>query len=934
MELRTRLQIPAMEEPAAGHQRAGSSCEWPPPPQNLGVDLRRRLSKGSAYAPPLAGARFPATTARQTAAMMALRPPAALCFLLAFVASAAAAELEAQSSYIVHVAPAHAPALPLRGLLTTVAYGSFLRDHVPVEMSSPAPRVLYSYSHATTGFAARLTERQAARLASSRSVLAVVPDTSQELHTTLTPSFLRLSTSTGLLPASNGAADVVIGVIDSGVYPEGRPSFAADPSLSTPPSKFRGGCVSTPTFNGSALCNNKLVGAKFFRKGHEAARGSAVGEEPESPLDTNGHGTHTSSTAAGSAVADAAFYDYARGRAVGMAPSARIAVYKACWEEGCEDSDILAAIDEAIADGVDVISVSLGTVGTAPDFYQDNMAVAAFRAVSKGIVVSASAGNSGPGESTAVNVAPWYLTVGASTINRQFPADVVLGNNETFTGTSLYAGEPLGASKVPLVYGGDMGSNLCEEGKLNASIVAGKIVLCDPGVNARAAKGQAVKIAGGAGAILSSTEVFGLQALSSPHVHPATAVPFAYAEKIKKYISTQASPTATIVFRGTVIGSTPPSPQMASFSSRGPNFRAPEILKPDYNIISGTSMSCPHVSGIAALLRQARPGWSPAAIKSALMTTAYNVDNAGDIIGDMSTGNASTPFARGAGHVDPNRAVDPGLVYDAGAEDYITFLCALGYTAEQVAVFDPAANCSTRAASSVGDHNYPAFSVVFTSNKLAVITQRRVVRNVGDNVRATYRARVTSPAGVRVTVRPGKLQFSAKHKTQEYEITFAQRIFGSVTEKHTFGSIVWSDDEKHTVTSPIAITWPVSRLINGSHHTRRQQTQPRRSTAVSSITVAMANRPAMATSLHAVSSTSSPARAALEEALERRPASAADLAAFSARLRRGGRGGNGVAAVRHRCGIRRLDGQAARRWGGDGAWATPPGDERRRPWSA
>ncbi|KAM0891492.1 hypothetical protein ACQ4PT_026388 [Festuca glaucescens] len=155
---------------------------------------------------------------------MELKPLAALCVLLAFVVVAAATEVEletteAQSSYIVHVAPAHAPRLPRRGLLTTVAYGSFLRDHVPVEMSSPAPRVLYSYSHAATGFAARLTERQATRLASSRSVLAVVPDKRQELHTTLTPSFLRLSASSGLLPESNGTADVVIGVIDTGVYP-------------------------------------------------------------------------------------------------------------------------------------------------------------------------------------------------------------------------------------------------------------------------------------------------------------------------------------------------------------------------------------------------------------------------------------------------------------------------------------------------------------------------------------------------------------------------------------------------------------------------------------------------------------------------------------------------------------------------------------------
>ncbi|KAK1620289.1 hypothetical protein QYE76_025806 [Lolium multiflorum] len=776
--------------------------------------------------------------------MTKLRQLASLCVLLAFVAAAAAeVELEtteSQSSYIVHVAPEHAPALPLRGLLATRAYGSFLRDHIPVEMSSPAPRVLYSYSHAATGFAARLTERQAARLASSSSVLAVVPDVMQQLHTTLTPSFLGLSASSGLLPASNGATDIVIGVIDTGVYPEGRPSFAADPSLPPPPSKFRGGCVSTLSFNGSALCNNKLVGAKAFYKGQQAALGRGVGEiELESPLDTNGHGTHTSSTAAGSSVADAAFFDYAKGRAVGIAPGARIAMYKACWE-GCASSDILAAFDEAIADGVNVISVSLGAVGKAPNFYDDLTAVGAFRAVSKGIVVSASAGNSGPGESTAANIAPWFLTVGASTVNRQFPADVVLGNNVTFTGTSLYAGEPLGATKVPLVYGGDVGSAACVEGKLNATMVAGKIVLCEPGVNARAEKGLAVKVAGGAGAILASTEAFGEQAITSPHIHPTTAVAFAYAEKIKKYISSQRSPTATIVFRGTVIGSTPPSPRMASFSSRGPNVRAPEIFKPDvtapgvdilaawtganspteldvdtrrvqYNIISGTSMSCPHVSGVAALLRQARPEWSPAAVKSALMTTAYNADNAGGVIGDMSTSNASTPFARGAGHVDPNRAADPGLVYDAGTEDYITFLCALGYTAKQVAVFSSAANCSTRAGSSVGNHNYPAFSVVFTSSKVAVVTQRRVVRNVGSNASAMYRAKVTSPAGVNITVSPEQLQFSAAQKTQEYKVTFAQGP-GSVTGKHTFGSIVWSDGEKHTVTSPIAVTWPASQV--------------------------------------------------------------------------------------------------------------------------
>uniref|UniRef100_A0A453PSY4 Subtilisin-like protease n=1 Tax=Aegilops tauschii subsp. strangulata TaxID=200361 RepID=A0A453PSY4_AEGTS len=461
----------------------------------------------------------------------------------------------------------------------------------------------------------------------------------------------------------------------------------------------------------------------------------------------------------------------------------------------------------------------------------------------KGIIVSAAAGNSGPVESTAINIAPWLLTVGASSINRRFPADVVLGNGDTFSGASLYAGPPLGATDVPLVYGRTAGSKTCEAERLNASLVAGKIVLCDPGVIA-AQRDVDVRLAGGVGAVLTVIKEFGELVVGSPHNFPATTVTFAVAKRIKKYISNTTSPAATIVFHGTVIGPTPSSPRMAPFSSRGPNFQVPEILKPDvtapgleilaawtgtaspsgldsdsrrvhYNVVSGTSMACPHVSGIAAMLRQARPEWSPAAIKSALMTTAYNMDNAGHVIGDMATGKASTPFARGAGHVDPNRALDPGLVYDAGMDDYVTFLCALGYTADEVAIFTrdgSSTNCSTLPGSGyVGDHNYPAFVAVFTSRN-ETITQHRMVRNVGNNVDATYRATVTSPAGMRVDVKPQKLQFSTTHNTQEYQVTFSIRAAGSIKE-YTFGSITWSDG-KHTVTSPNAIAWrpPVSEV--------------------------------------------------------------------------------------------------------------------------
>ena len=189
--------------------------------------------------------------------------------------------------------------------------------------------------------------------------------------------------------------------------------------------------------------------------------------------------------------------------------------------------------------------------------------------------------------------------------------------------------------------------------------------------------------------------------------------------------------------------------------------------------------------------------------------TAYNAEG-GPIMN--ADGTVAGPMDYGSGHIRPRHALDPGLVYDAGTEDYINFLCALGYTAKQVAVFGSSISCSKRAGSSVGDHNYPAFSVVFAANKVAGVTQRRVVRNVGSDATTTYRAKITAPDGVRVTVSPETLQFSPTEKTQEYVLTFAQRTTRSVTEKYTFGSIEWSDGE-HTVTSPIAITWPTSQVV-------------------------------------------------------------------------------------------------------------------------
>ncbi|BAS81198.1 Os02g0779000 [Oryza sativa Japonica Group] len=600
------------------------------------------------------------------------KPPATttlvLCCHLAVAAAAAATWIghddqqdDDVSTYIVHVMPAHAPRLATHRIARD-HYAPFLRELLlPPHVARPPPRLLYSYAHAATGFAARLTARQAAHLEAHPCVAAVVRDEAYELHTTLSSSFLRLSPSSGLQAESNSATDAVIAVINN-------------PSLSpTPPPTFRGECVSTPEFDASIYCNNKLVGAKMFYEGYERASGKPINEteDSKSPLDTTGHGTHSAAIAAGSPVSDANLFGLANGVAKGTAPGARIAVYKVCWKMGCFGSDVVAGMDEAIADGVDVISLSLA-VNRKRTFAQDPTAISGFNAVRKGIVVVASAGSGGPKESTVTNTAPWLLTVGASSMNRQFQTIVVLGDGQTFSGTSLYLGDTDGSMKS-LVFGGFAGSAACEIGKLDATKVAGKIVLCEAGQVLDAEKGVAVAQAGGFGVIVSSRSSYGEYAKATAHLNPGTTVPNAAALEILRYMARTPYPVGKILFFGTVLSS---SPRIASFSARGPSLAAPEILKPDlvapgvsilaawsglvspteldvdtrrvkFNILSGTSAACPHVSGVAALRKMARPSWIPAMIMSALTTTAYVQDSSGNAIADMATGKPAGPFELG-----------------------------------------------------------------------------------------------------------------------------------------------------------------------------------------------------------------------------------------------------------------------------------------------
>ncbi|KAJ4953318.1 hypothetical protein NE237_030150 [Protea cynaroides] len=700
-----------------------------------------------------------------------------------------------------------------------------------------ADRIIYSYGTAFHGFAAQLREEEAERLKEDHGVVALYPETVYQLHTTRSPMFLGLEPESGISVWADDIFDhdVVVGVLDTGVWPE-SPSFN-DTGMAPIPKNWRGACETGRGFS-KRNCNRKIVGARIFYRGYEATSGKInEQEEYKSPRDQDGHGTHTAATAAGSPVPGASLLGYAGGTARGMALKARVAVYKVCWAGGCFSSDILSAIDRAVADGVNVLSISLG--GGVSSYYRDSLSIATFGAMEMGLFVSCSAGNGGPDSFSLTNVSPWITTVGASTMDRDFPATVKLGNGKLLSGVSLYKGRRnLSTDKqYPLVYMGSNSSNLdptslCLEGTLDPHTVAGKIVICDRGISPRVQKGQVVKDAGGLGMILANTAANGEELVADSHLLPTVAIGETSAKSIKHYTQTNPHPNATLAFLGTKVGIRP-SPVVAAFSSRGPNLLTPEIFKPDvvapgvnilaawtgdvgpstlstdrrrvkFNILSGTSMSCPHVSGVAALLKAKHPDWSPAAIKSALMTTAYVHDNTQKPIIDASTGAPSNCFDHGAGHINPSKALDPGLIYDMGVQDYFEFLCTQKLTPMQLKVFTKSSNRSCQhILASPGDLNYPAISAVLPdqpSNR--VFTLHRTVTNVGTPV-SKYHARVSRFTGASVTVKPQALTFTKKYQKLSFKITFTTK---SQQSKPEFGGLTWTDGV-HRVTSPIVITW-------------------------------------------------------------------------------------------------------------------------------
>ncbi|XP_057989652.1 cucumisin-like [Hevea brasiliensis] len=680
---------------------------------------------------------------------------------------------------------------------------SSLHAHMLQEVvgSGASDFLLHSYHRSFNGFVAKLTEDEKQKLAGMEGVVSVFPSKMKKLHTTRSWTFMGFPQN---VTRSTQESDFVIGMLDTGIWPESE-SFN-DEGFGPPPAKWKGTCQNSSNFT----CNNKIIGARYYY-----AEGQLPPGDFASPRDSEGHGSHTASTAAGNIVSEASLLGLGSGTARGGVPSARIAVYKICWSNGCWDADILAAFDDAIADGVDIISLSVG--GWPMDYFEDSIAIGAFHSMKNGILTSNSAGNDGPEPGSISNCSPWSLSVAASTIDRKYVTQVKLGNEAAYQGLSINTFTPQN-SEYPIIYGGDAPnvtsehngtySRYCTLGSLNKTLVQGKIVLCDS-LNF----GSGPIAAGAVGSVMEQgfyTDV----AFAFPL--PVSPVSSEDSANILKYINTTGNPTATI-FKS-FEEKDELAPYVVSFSSRGPNPITADILKPDltapgvdilaawseattvtgsewdhrvvpYNIISGTSMSCPHASGAAAYVKSFHPTWSPAAIKSALMTTAYSMS---------ATTNIDAEFAYGSGHINPVNATDPGLVYDAEEIDYVKFLCGQGYNATQLKlVTGDNSSCSEETNGTVWDLNYPSFALSALSGQSVSRIFHRTVTNVG-SAPSTYKAIVEAPSVLDIQVQPNVLSFKSLGEKQSFVVIVEAVLNNSAIS----GSLTW-DDGVHQVRSPI-----------------------------------------------------------------------------------------------------------------------------------
>ncbi|KAG5409012.1 hypothetical protein BRARA_B01116 [Brassica rapa] len=708
--------------------------------------------------------------------------------------SAAIDDNQDQQVYVVYMG-----ALPSSEVYTPMSDHMNILQGITGESSNEG-RLLRSYKRSFNGFAARLTQSERERIANIEGVVSVFPSKNLQLQTTTSWDFMGLKKGKAANRNLAVESNTIIGVIDAGITPESE-SFS-DKGFGPPPQKWKGVCSGGKNFT----CNNKMIGARDYTS--------------EGSRDTVGHGTHTASTIAGNAIQDASFYGLGNGTMRGGVPASRIVTYKVCTWLGCSSDSILAAFDDAIADGVDIISISVN-MGYPSPFDEDPVAIGAFHAIAKGILTVNSAGNNGPEPKTLESVAPWILTVAASNTNRAFLTKVVLGNGKTLVGKSVNT-LGLNGTMYPLVYGKSAvnssacsveSAEKCEEGCLQESLVKGKVVVCNSTDSYEA---------------LANGAVAGISLNRTPNVAFVTSFPLSALSQedlnsLVSYIKSESSPVATVL--RTEESFSQIAPVVAAFSSRGPNTIATDILKPDisapgveilaafspevspsssvydtrrvkYSVLSGTSMSCPHVTGVAAYIRTFHPQWSPSMIKSAIMTTAWPM-NASE------TGFVSTEFAYGAGHVDPISATNPGLVYDLTKADYTAFLCGMKYNATTVKLISgEAVTCTGE--TSPRNLNYPSMSAKLSGSKsFFTVIFKRTVTNVGTQ-NSIYNSKIVLNHGSKLNVKvfPSALVFKKVNEKQSFTVI----VTGSALESKLLlsANLIWSDGT-HNVRSPIVV---------------------------------------------------------------------------------------------------------------------------------